>query len=151
MFYSKSRQDVVLYERVYKYPMKCNGTIMEIGALDGGLFSLSKFFEDHLGWTSILIQTNPYNFQKLSENQPHSIKYNTAVCRQKQTEFVISDAVGDVANNMTKKNRKGWNKDNLEKIVSRCTQLQHILKDVHYIDMFILDIEGGELEDWIGT
>jgi myosin-crossreactive antigen len=28
---------------------------------------------------------------------------------------------------------------------------QHILKDVHYIDMFILDIEGGELEDWIGT
>jgi hypothetical protein len=25
MFYSKSRQDVVLYERVYKYPMKCNG------------------------------------------------------------------------------------------------------------------------------
>jgi hypothetical protein len=31
--------------------------------------------------------------------------------------------------------------------------LQHILKDVHYIDIFILDIEGGELEalqttDW---
>jgi hypothetical protein len=43
---------------------------------------------------------------KISENRPHSIKYNTAVCRQKQTEFVISDAVGDVANNMTKKIEK---------------------------------------------
>jgi hypothetical protein len=68
---------------------------------------------------------------KISENRPHSIKYNTAVCRQKQTEFVISDAVGDVANNMTKKNRKGWNKDNLENIVHtvatyRCPLYRHI-------------------------
>jgi hypothetical protein len=49
----------------YKNPPKCHGTIVEIGALDGQLFSISKFFEDYLGWRSILVEANPYNFKKL--------------------------------------------------------------------------------------
>jgi hypothetical protein len=33
VFYSQSREDVALYERFYKHPVKCNGTIVEMGAL----------------------------------------------------------------------------------------------------------------------
>jgi hypothetical protein len=83
VFYSQSREDVALYERFYKHPVKCNGTIVEMGALDGKLFSISKFFEDHLKWTSILIEANPNNFQRLLKNRPRSRNYNTAICRQK--------------------------------------------------------------------
>jgi len=83
MFYSQSREDVALYERFYKHPVNSNGTIVEMGALDGQLFSISKFFEDHLKWTSILIEANPNNFQKLLKNLPRSRNYNTAICRQR--------------------------------------------------------------------
>ena len=65
VFHSQSREDVALYERFCKNPSKCHGTIVEIGALDGQLFSISKFFEDYLGWRSILVEANPYNFKKL--------------------------------------------------------------------------------------
>lgn len=119
--------------------MKCNGTIVEIGALDG----------------FILIETYPNNFQKLLANRLHSQIYNTAVCRRRQNDigFIVSDAVGDVENKMTKKHKKGWNKDTSEKIASNCTQLHHILKDVQHIDLFILNIESDEVEvlvtmDW---
>jgi hypothetical protein len=44
----------------YTNPPKCPGTIVEIDALDGQLFSISKFFEDYLGWRSILVEANPY-------------------------------------------------------------------------------------------
>jgi hypothetical protein len=47
-FLSQSREDVALYKRFYKYPVKCNDTFVEMGALDGQLFSISKFFKDHL-------------------------------------------------------------------------------------------------------
>ena len=65
MFYSQPREEVALYERFNKHPVKCYGTIVEMGALDGQLFSISKFFEDHLRWTRILIEANPTNFLKL--------------------------------------------------------------------------------------
>ena len=55
MFYCQSREDVALCERCHQHPVKCNGTIVEMGALAGQLFSISKIFEDHLRWTSILI------------------------------------------------------------------------------------------------
>ena len=83
VFYSQSREDVALYKRFYKHPVKCNGTFVEMGALDGQLFSISKFFKDHLKWTSILIEANPINFQKSLKNRPRSRNYNTAICRQK--------------------------------------------------------------------
>ena len=43
VFYSQSREDVALYNRFYKHPVKCCGTIVEMGALDGQLYSISKY------------------------------------------------------------------------------------------------------------
>jgi hypothetical protein len=49
----------------YKNPPKCHGTIVGIGALEGQLYSISKFFEDFLGWRSILMEASPFNFKRL--------------------------------------------------------------------------------------
>ena len=137
---------MALYECFHKHPVKCNGTIVEMGALDGQLYSISKFFEDHLKWTSILIETNPNNFQKLLKNRPQSRNYNTAICRQKDMEFIGSDAVEGIVKYMSEKHKKGWIKDREKKLRVPRSRLDYILNSVDHIDIFILDVEGGELE-----
>ena len=47
IFHSQSREDAVLYERFHKNPPTCHDTIVEMGPLDGQLFSIPKFFEDY--------------------------------------------------------------------------------------------------------
>ena len=146
VFHSQSREDVALYERFYKHQVKCNGTIVEMGALDGQLYSISKIFEDHLEWTSILIEANPNNFQKLLKNRPRSKNHNTAICKQRYIEFIGSDAVGGIVNYMSETHKKGWIKGHEKKLQVPCSRLDYILKGVRHIDIFILDVEGGELE-----
>jgi hypothetical protein len=145
VFHSQSREDAALYERFCKNPPKCHGTIVEMGALDGELFSISKFFEDYLCWRSILVEANPYNFKKLVQNRPQSIKYNTAICRQKHIQFVGSEAVGGIENYMSEKHKNGWIPKNSQKIVVSCSRLHSILRDITHIDIFILYVEGGKL------
>lgn len=153
LFHSQSREDVALYERFYKKPPKCHGTIVEMGALDGQLYSISKFFEHYLGWTSILVEANPYSFKKLVNNRPYSIKYNTAICRQEHIEFVGSAAVGGIVKYMSEKHKRIRIPKKSQKIVVNCSRLQSILREITHVDIFILDVEGGELEglhtmDW---
>jgi len=47
---------------------------------------------------------------------------------------------------MSEKHKKGWVPNNSEKIVVNCSRLQSILQNITHIDIFILDVEGGELE-----
>ena len=42
-----------MFEKYYENPIKCSGTFVEIGALDGFLYSNSYFFEHALGWKSL--------------------------------------------------------------------------------------------------
>jgi hypothetical protein len=53
MYYSQCEEDIFLNKNYFKN--KKNGTYIELGALDGVLFSNTKFFEDTLNWTGILI------------------------------------------------------------------------------------------------
>jgi hypothetical protein len=69
--YSQSGEDKALYERYFKYPVKCNGVIVEIGASDGYSTSISKIFEDQLQWDSILVEAKPKNFRALIKNRFH--------------------------------------------------------------------------------
>jgi len=64
-FYSQSGENKALYERYFKYPVKCNGVIVEIGASGGYSTSISQFFEDQLHWDSIIIEANPKHFRAL--------------------------------------------------------------------------------------
>ena len=107
VYHIHSREDTAFCERFHTNQPKFHATIVEIGVLDGQLFSISKFFEDYLGWTSILVEANPYNFKKLVKNRPHSIRYNTFICRQEHIKIVGSEAVGGIGNYMSEKHKKG--------------------------------------------
>jgi hypothetical protein len=58
-FYSQSSEDKFIYENFFSGHMSRQGVYLEMGALDGSLYSNTKFFEIELGWTGILIEPNP--------------------------------------------------------------------------------------------
>jgi FkbM family methyltransferase len=77
---SKSQvgQDKILDEKIFKG--KRNGFFVEVGALDGFGASNTWFFEKERGWSGLLIEPNPVEFNKMS-NHPRgkSFKENCAI------------------------------------------------------------------------
>jgi len=65
VFYSQSQEDLGLFLKLFHKPLRCGGTMLEMGALDGVLYSNSKFFEDALGWRTILLEANPNNAKRM--------------------------------------------------------------------------------------
>lgn len=76
-FYGQAREDEYLYNNYFKE--KHNGKYIELGALDGVLYSNTKFFEDNLNWTGILIEPNIYQYIKLKVNRPKNYLFNELV------------------------------------------------------------------------
>lgn len=52
---------------------------VEIGAHDGIEFSNTLLLEKEFGWTGLLVEPNPYNFEKLKKNRPSAILDDRAV------------------------------------------------------------------------
>ena len=75
------------------------GVFLEMGALDGVLFSNTKHFEDAKDWRGILIEPNSVEFEKLSGNRPNAISVNAAVCAQKQTVHFVGERLQTSAGN----------------------------------------------------
>jgi len=48
----------------------CNGTYLEMGALDGLQYSNSYVFNQKFDWRGVLIELDPSNFRKLQKNRP---------------------------------------------------------------------------------
>ena len=57
---SQNQEDIALFVTFFCGHTK-PGTVVEIGALDGHLFSNSLFFEEYLGWKGVLIEGAPGN------------------------------------------------------------------------------------------
>ena len=70
MYYSQVQEDIFLNENIFKN--KKNGVYIELGALDGVLYSNTKFFEDSLNWKGILIEPHPEKFKLLQQNRPNN-------------------------------------------------------------------------------
>ena len=77
MYYSQLGEDKYLNDNIFKN--KKNGVYIELGALDGVLYSNTKFFEDSLGWTGILIEPHPLNFELLKKSRKTNKLYNSLV------------------------------------------------------------------------
>ena len=150
-FYSQSGEDKALYERYFKYPVKCNGVIVEIGASDGYSTSISQFFEDQLHWDSILVEANPKHVRALIKNRLKFIKYYAAICNSEMAHFRRPDAVDSVAISMSKRRKEG-----VRCVPLPCSRLETLLRNVTHIDIVVLYVDGGELEaiqtmDWTKT
>ena len=137
----------------------CNGTYMEMGALDGIKFSNSFVFHQKLHWKGVLVELGPKNYQRLVENRPHELAtVHAGVCQQNGTlHYVERNAVGGIWEFASPSFREQWWKG-IELKYSKhvqelnCRPLQDILDQQLgttsplFFDFFSLDVEGAELE-----
>lgn len=154
-FYGQMGEDKHIYSRYF--PSLRGGTFLEMGALDGIKYSNTKFFEDSMGWSGVLIEPIPSAFEALRTNRPRCISYNVAVSkREGLLDIYNHGAVSSVKENTTEDFFEGWHKNNnIEIIKVPSKRLDTVLHDsgIKRIDFWSLDVEGSEYEaletmDW---
>ena len=152
-FYGQFNLDEWLYNgyfRNYK-----NGFFVECGAYDGILDSTCKFFEESLNWTGMNIEAVPYIFDKLVENRPHSTNIKCALSDTNSSK-VFTQAIhpkfgrffgnGSLSHSREHRQQLDRKKCSFEKFEVECKKFADILIPARKIDLFVLDVEGHELE-----
>jgi len=158
-FYSQCGEDKIVYEKYFKD--KKNGFFIELGAIDGLTLTNTKFFEDELGWSGILIEPQTNMFNMIEINRPNCKAYNVAISREEGplTMLVnnntnsVAAAVSSLENNIVPafQNRFGLT----QKIQVNTAKFSDILKEnnITKVDFMSLDVEGSEYDalmtwDW---
>jgi FkbM family methyltransferase len=159
MYYSQCHEDIFLNQNIFKN--KQNGVYIELGALDGILFSNTKFFEDSLNWTGILIEPHPEKFKLLQINRPNNYLFNNLVSSHEEPlefRYFVDQhaAVSGVENTLSQyhfdtyfESNNEWAKSlSQNKIVIKPTSLTEIVRstNITHIDLLSLDVEGHEYE-----
>lgn len=157
VYYSQCQEDIFLNENYFKN--KKNGVYIELGALDGVLFSNTKFFEDTLNWTGILIEPHPDKFKMLQQNRPNNFLFNDLVsCHKEELNFRyfldFHAAVSGVADTLSDHHyevyfeNKNYEYLPQSSILMKPKNLSEIVKNTNlqHIDFLSLDVEGHEYE-----
>ena len=128
----------------------CDGSYIELGALDGVTYSNSHIFSKALGWSGILVEASPVNAAKLIKNRPNDICVNAAVCKMTGVvHYVEGGAVGGIWEFMAESFRNHWHKGKtiLDTSEVPCAPLSDIVRNQtrqEFFDFLSLDVEGGE-------
>jgi FkbM family methyltransferase len=154
MYFSQCGEDKFLEETFFSN--KRDGTYIEMGALDGKLYSNSKYFEDQLGWKGILIEPHPEKFKDLEINRPNNHLFNELVSDANEPllyRYCVDkhSAISGVKSTLPESHFDKWmNDENLpqKEIKIQPTTLTKIVKstDIKHIDFLSLDVEGHEFE-----
>jgi FkbM family methyltransferase len=128
--------------------------ILESGALDGVQFSVSNFFVKAMGWRAIHVEASPPSFAKLRENRPEALNIHTAVCSRDAPLHYVTDGSRGPVNGFWEfmsDNLKNayWPKADVNSMpLVPCRPLGPLLSmfGVTHIDLWVLDVEGAELE-----
>jgi FkbM family methyltransferase len=150
----KSKTDVgkLLYDKYFKtYTLEGQKYYAEIGSGDGITNNNTKYYEDTLSWSGILLEPNVYTFSKLIQTRPKNILVNIVVSDQKEpVEFNMCASSPELSCvEMTKP-------DNISSYYNSCTiykyttlpvLLDTILKKstIPRIDLCVVDVCGHEL------
>jgi FkbM family methyltransferase len=156
-FYSQSREDVFVHDY---FCGQTGLTFVEIGAFDGVVFSNTKFLEDSLNWSGVLIEAQPESAAKLKQNRvgPRVKTYASAICKEGVDYLTFlgpaSPVSGDI-NSMNPTFKSTWHPGDTNTYKVPCKPISSIIADagVSHIDFFSLDVEGAELKvletfDW---
>ena len=152
-FYSQCQEDKLLYEKYFKnYSLEGKKYYFEMGALDGVMYSNTKFYEESLGWTGVLVEGNPFAFTNLVLNRPGN-KVMNAICSdsKESLSFNVCANVPAVCSLEVTKPEKFDNEyykhSQMLKVNSIPVSLDTILENsgVNRIDLCVIDVEGHEV------
>lgn len=148
--------DKFIFERYFD-DVNFKGTCIECGAYDGVIDSCTKFFEENCDWNCYNIEAVPYIFEKLRDNRPQSKNFNLALFNE-NGEKVFSFPIHPVYNKdfgngslrHTESHRQQLLEENCkfeEFTIQTLTYKEFISKNnIKSVDLFVLDVEGVELE-----
>jgi FkbM family methyltransferase len=145
IFYSQLGEDLFIFKNFINKIVK-DGIFIELGALDGIKYSNSKFFEDVLGFTGILIEPTK-NYQKLIINRPNCKNFNYAISNiEGENIFIGDDATAGIMDNIPEFMLNRYHKKSLKYKVDGIPISKIINKsNINYIDIYFIDVEGAEL------
>ena len=140
---------MLLFRRFFADPLRCNGTFLELGALNGISLSNTLFFEEYLGWNGVLIEAQPNNAAELMKNRKKTTNYAMAVCDEgtKTVQITGAGAIGGMVQHMHDKHLDNMLSINNDTFDVPCAPLGHLLNKagVKQLDLVSLDVEGAEL------
>jgi FkbM family methyltransferase len=129
---------------------KENGIFLECGALDGVSLSVNKDFEEGFGWKCVNVEANPKSFSLLVENRPNCTNLNYALSSVDGEEIMIShNRKRPKLSHVTKKeDLKKERKRRLTHFSVETITYRTLIEQIGLteLDVFVLDIEGHELE-----
>jgi FkbM family methyltransferase len=153
-FYSQCEEDKILFEKYFsKYtPPTSQCYYFEMGAMDGITYSNTKFFEETLAWTGVLVEPNPWMYHKLVLNRPNNVVMN-AICSDQTTPVVFNICANVPAVcslQMTKPSdfdAKYYMHSQMLQVKTVPVSLDAILEKsgVPRIDLCVIDVEGHEV------
>lgn len=151
MYFSQQGEDEFIFANYLNQP-HVDGTYIELGAVDGQLFSNTLFFERALGYTGVLIEPQRAMFEKLKVNRPNNHLVNAAVDNQMAGEtgsFVGLNPTGGLTASMASSFREHWHSEMSpeDEYQVDVIPMSKIIRDaeLEYVDLLSLDVEGGEL------
>jgi len=144
---------------LHYFPNLCKGTYLEIGAMDGDIFSNTHMFNSYLSWKGILVEGSPFNYNKLVKNRANEIYVEHAVICEgnKSLHYAVTPKLGGDGSEgavhgiyefMGEGYKKIHHDSSKVKLVEvKCIPLEKILSHakVDHIDFFSLDVEGAEM------
>jgi hypothetical protein len=164
-FYSQYHEDKFLLEHFFQNSYGSSYIFLEMGALDGTLLSNTKFFQDSMGWSGYLIEPSSTMYHQLlhksnrcapmmsttNSNSGKAVCLQVAGCEEWMHVDLIGAGkpVGGINLTMTEahlsKFKQKIQQAGKENVL--CGPMNEILKmvGVQRIDLFSLDVEGGEL------
>ena len=124
-FLGQHGDDKVVFDIFFSNPLKCKGTVVEIGGLNGKRLSNSWFFEYALNWRALLVEALPTNFAEMVVNRPDATNIFGAVCTGKSIKFRtgIGPATGGIDSDMSQGHIDQWTNDNATVLEVPCVQI----------------------------
>jgi FkbM family methyltransferase len=151
-----------LDQKIERYLPQRNLTFNELGANDGISQSNTLYFELNKGWTGVLIEPSPYNFEKLIKNRSERNIYSNSACvgfeyQNDLVELIYSNLMttpfvgtSDLDDPLAhaKSGEKFWGGKSyiLEAPARTLSSILDENKFTQDVDLLSLDVEGGELE-----
>jgi FkbM family methyltransferase len=130
--------------------------ILESGALDGVMYSVSRFFVFARGWRAVHVEGSPTSYARLAANRPESLNLHTALCNVSRTlHYAVNPAVPATSGFwefIPAWIRTGFyangNVDVAAMPLVPCRPLGPLLElhGVRHVNLWILDVEGAEEE-----
>jgi len=143
-FYSQQGEDIYIYNNFIN-KICPDGLFVELGAMDGIVYSNTKFFEDQLKMKGVLIEPTK-TFDKLMSNRPNCMCYNVAVNYIKErVKFIGEHATAGLVDAMSPAFKKALHPHSPEYYVNGEPMSDILNKsNIKYIDLITIDVEGGE-------